>query len=516
MAPKAQSLLEERAVKGGYRTGGASLSIADREQANAALEAGDRESEDRGEVDLGESSGPSKASDGQGQTMTRVRSTVEFDANDFVELPLVEKLPFNVFVAVVTLLNILVLGLEQDMGGGSSDLAGRMSWYILECLFSICFVVEMILRISHALSCKRDWLSGLGDWLSDIWNFLDLLLVIASVIDAFALVPLGVGGQVRLFTVLRALRVVRLVRLVRTLSYFRELWLLVGGLVNSMKALGWVVLIALTVLYVCSIVVTTEIGQNHAVYGVGPSYDGELWPYESYFGDVRKSMFSLFQVMTMDGWCDDIVRHVVHRQPWMGLFFVIFLFLTAFGLVNVVIGIIVENTLAAAQVASRKAEEDEARARRRAVEQLTDLLVRSDSRRTGEISIAELQVAHESAIVQDLFKKIGLTMEEARNIFALLDYERRGRVELKRFANSCRELVGGAKRRDIAQVEITVGTLARHLEQLDGQFSKIEAEVVNLTKMADDFVQHTVRTLTGFNGNHKQHLQTHGSLGGHA
>eukprot|EP00409_Alexandrium_fundyense_P008738 CAMPEP_0195045710 /NCGR_PEP_ID=MMETSP0347-20130606/18079_1 /TAXON_ID=2932 /ORGANISM="Alexandrium fundyense, Strain CCMP1719" /LENGTH=56 /DNA_ID=CAMNT_0040073589 /DNA_START=8 /DNA_END=174 /DNA_ORIENTATION=+ len=56
--------------------------------------------------------------------MTRVRSTVEFDANDFVELPLVEKLPFNVFVAVVTLLNILVLGLEQDMGAGNSDLAG--------------------------------------------------------------------------------------------------------------------------------------------------------------------------------------------------------------------------------------------------------------------------------------------------------------------------------------------------------------------------------------------------------
>mmetsp|Transcript_26646 Transcript_26646/g.62151 ORF Transcript_26646/g.62151 Transcript_26646/m.62151 type:complete len:278 (+) Transcript_26646:476-1309(+) len=271
-----------------------------------------------------------------------------------------------------------------------------------------------------------------------------------------------------------------------------------------MKALGWVGLIVITVLYVCSIVVTTEIGQNHEVYGAGPSYDGEIWPYEKYFGDVPTSMFSLFQVMTLDGWCDDIVRHVVYRQPLMGVFFVVFLFLTAFGLMNVVVGIIVENTLAAAQVADRRAEEHEAWARKQAVEQLTDLLVRSDSHRTGEISITELQVAHESVVVQDLFEKIGLTMEEAQNIFALLDYGRRGRVELKRFANSCRELVGGAKRRDIAQVEITVGTLARHLEQLDGQFSKIEAEVKDLTSMADDFVHQTVRTLTGFNGDQKQ------------
>uniref|UniRef100_A0A7S1WTG7 Ion transport domain-containing protein n=1 Tax=Alexandrium catenella TaxID=2925 RepID=A0A7S1WTG7_ALECA len=324
---------------------------------------------------------------------------------------------------------------------------------------------------------------------------------------------MGAETNVRLFTVLRALRVVRLIRLVRTLPAFRELWLLVGGLANSMKALGWVALIALALLYVGGIIVTTEIGQNHRVYGVGPSYDGEIWPYEKYFGDVPTSMFSLFQVMTMDGWCDDIVRHVIHRQPAMGLFFVAFLFVVAFGLVNVVIGIIVENTLAAAQVSDRRAEVELGRTRRHAVEALTDLLVRSDSSRTGEISMQELQVAYESAIVKDLFKKIGLTMQEAKNLFSLLDYERRGRVELKRFANSCRELVGGAKRRDIAQVEITVGTLARHLEQLDGQFSKIEAEVGSITAMADAFVDKTVRTLTGFNGDPRQHLQSSGAPG---
>jgi len=305
---------------------------------------------------------------------------------------------------------------------------------------------------------------------------------------------------VRLLTVLRTLRLVRLVRLVRMFPMFRELWLLVGGLVNSLKALGWVGIIVIIVLYVCSILVTTEIGQNDEVYGAGPSYDGEVWPYKEYFGTVWRSMFTLFQVLTLDGWCDDIVRHVVHRQPLMAIFFVVFLLLTAFGLMNVVIGIIVENTLAAAQVADSRAEQQEAYNRKKAVEKLEEILAKSDVNRSGEISMEELQAAGQSPIVQAQFQAIGLKFEEAQEIFGLLDYERRGRIELKRFAASCRELVGGARRRDIVQVEITVGTLAQRLDSLDQKFTSMENEVRGLHTMADDFVQNTVRLLTGFDG----------------
>jgi len=394
-------------------------------------------------------------------------------------------------VAFTTTLSILVLGLEQDLAPSDAGLAGRFGWWICDILFCVCFAAEMVLR----LICAR---THLIDWFFDLWNVLDFLLVVAFVIDVLFLVPAGVGGFVRFCSVLRVLRVVQLVRLVRILPAFRELWLLVGGLATSMKALAWVGLIVVLLMYVGAILVTTEIGQNHESYGTGPSYDGEIWPYEKYFGSVPRSMFSLLQVMTLDGWCDDIVRHVVHRQPFMGLFFVAFLLITAFGLMNIVIGIIVENTLAAAQVVDRSSQEHEAVKRKFAVERLADLLLRSDSRRTGEASLPDLVEAYENPVIRDLFKDIGMTLEEAKQIFQLLDHERSGKVELKRFANSCRELVGGARRRDIAQVEVTVGALARNLEQLDGQFSKIQAEVSSLNALADQFARGTVRELTGF------------------
>merc|ERR1719502_179564 len=162
---------------------------------------------------------------------------------------------------------------------------------------------------------------------------------------------------------------------------FRELWLLVGGIVNSVKALSWIMLILMLLCYVCSIVVTTEIGHNDEVYGVGPSYDGLVWPYKEYFGSVFKSMFTLFQIVTLDGWSDDVVRHIMYFQPFLAILFIAFVILTAFGLMNVVVGVIVENTLASASVANEAVEKNQANIRRKALEQLNVMLELSDTKR---------------------------------------------------------------------------------------------------------------------------------------
>jgi voltage-gated sodium channel len=281
---------------------------------------------------------------------------------------------------------------------------------------------------------------------------------------------------------------------------FRELWLLVGGMVNSIKALAWICIILMLLIYVCAVVTTTEIGHNDDVYGNGPSYDGLVWPYKEYFGTVFKSMFSLFQVVTLDGWCDDIVRHIIYFQPILALLFLGFLVLTAFGLMNVVIGVIVENTLAGAAVADETVQKEQSAKRRKALGQLQVMLELSDTKRTGQITLQELQAAAQSRVVQQQFEALEVKQTEVEQIFELLDYERRGKVELKKFIDSCRELIGGQRRRDIAQVEITVGTLTQRLDSLDKKFSHIESEVSALGNLTEDFLQNTVRLLTGFDG----------------
>lgn len=405
------------------------------------------------------------------------------------ELILVDQLWFNVFVSITVIVNVILIGLEQDVvdGGGLSD---RLLWWMLEIMMAGLFSLELALRI-FTLRVR---------FFIDVWNDLDLAIVALAIVDAVVFQPAGAGGKLRLLTSLRLLRIVRLVRLVRMFPFFRELWLLIGGLVNSLKALGWVCLVLVLVLYVCSVVVTTEIGQNDDIYGDGPSYDGEVWPHKEYFGSVWRSMFTLFQITTLDGWSDDIVRHIIYFQPYMGIFFIVYLLITAFGLMNVVVGIIVENTLAAAAVSDNAVEKEQSVKRKKALDQLQVMLELSDSNRSGMITLNELKAASQSRVVQSQFQALDVTQGEIEQLFKLLDYDNRGKVDLKRFVTSCRELVGGARRRDIAQVEITVGTLAQRLDSLHNKFERIESEVVCLGNLTEDFLTNTVNLLTGFDG----------------
>jgi len=406
------------------------------------------------------------------------------------KIPLIDQLWFNVFVSSTAFANAFIIGLEQELSDSEGGISDRLMWYMVELIFAGTFTVEILMR----MSAQR------LRFLLDIWNVCDTVIVSLAVVDALLLQPMKNGGKLRLLTTLRVLRIVRLVRLVRMYKQFRELWLLVGGMVNSIKALAWICIILMLLIYVCAVVTTTEIGHNDLVYGNGPSYDGLVWPYKEYFGTVFKSMFSLFQVVTLDGWCDDIVRHIIYFQPILALLFLGFLVLTAFGLMNVVIGVIVENTLAGAAVADETVQKEQSAKRRKALGQLQVMLELSDTKRTGQITLQELQAAAQSRVVQQQFEALEVRQTEVEQIFELLDYERRGKVELKKFIDSCRELIGGQRRRDIAQVEITVGTLTQRLDSLDKKFSHIESEVSALGNLTEDFLQNTVRLLTGFDG----------------
>merc|ERR1719277_2042623 len=73
------------------------------------------------------------------------------------------------------------------------------------------------------------------------------------------------------------------------------------------------------------------------------------WDNEEYFGTVPRSMFTLLQVLTLDNWSSKIARHVLQNQGYMAIFFIIFLLFGTYGLLNVIIAVIVERTLAIAQ-----------------------------------------------------------------------------------------------------------------------------------------------------------------------
>lgn len=156
------------------------------------------------------------------------------------------------------------------------------------------------------------------------WNWFDFIVVGVSMIP---------GGTA--FSVLRALRVLRVLRLLHVVPMMRRI---AEALMKALPGMGAIFAVLALVTYVAAVMATNLFGetQNEEV--------------EILFGDLPKSAYSLFQVMTMDGWRFEVVQKVIDDgHPYAWLFFLIFIFIASFAILNLFIALIVDSLAAEQQ-----------------------------------------------------------------------------------------------------------------------------------------------------------------------
>merc|ERR1719377_103357 len=147
-------------------------------------------------------------------------------------------------------------------------------------------------------------LYGLKFWLfRDGRNLFDMLLVGTAVCDTFLLTIVmsalsekdGDTDTLDVISAMRVARLLRLARIFRLLRFFKELWLLVAGVINSIRTLAWAWLLIVLIIYIFGILSTQTLGQQ---YGCQYDSDSETQcdpEMDNYFGSVPKSMFTFFQ-----------------------------------------------------------------------------------------------------------------------------------------------------------------------------------------------------------------------------
>jgi voltage-gated sodium channel len=202
------------------------------------------------------------------------------------------------FVVAVILVNAVVLGLET-----SPSVMARWGSLLL-LLDKLClavFLLELVIKLQAYRG--RFWRSG--------WNVFDLLVV------AVALIP-GAGP----WAVLRSLRVLRVLRLLTVVPSLRKV---VAAFLHSIPGLAGVVAVAAIFFYTAGVLATRLFGAD----------------YPDWFGSLGKSLYTLFQVMTLESWSMGIVRPVMETHPWAWAFFVPFIVIATFTILNLFIGIIV-------------------------------------------------------------------------------------------------------------------------------------------------------------------------------
>jgi voltage-gated sodium channel len=175
---------------------------------------------------------------------------------------------------------------------------------ILDIFITIFFLIELTIRFI-ADNDKRSFLKK-G------WNVFDTLVV------AISLIPID-NSEMALLA-----RLVRIFRVLRMVSVVPELRILINSLIKALPQLGYVVLLMFIIFYIYAAIGSFMFSQ------INP----KLW------GDIAISMLTLFRVMTFEDWTD-IQYETMEVYPYSWIFYLTFIFFTAFAFLNMVIGIVV-------------------------------------------------------------------------------------------------------------------------------------------------------------------------------
>jgi len=213
---------------------------------------------------------------------------------------LVEAPFFQHFITAVILVNAVTLGLETS----STAMAAAGPFLLaFDGIVLAIFVVEIGLKLfAFRLRFFRDG-----------WNIFDFVIV------GVALVP-SAGP----LSVLRALRILRVLRLLSVVPSLRKV---VAALFGALPGMGSIIAVLLLVFYVGAVLSTKLFGGS----------------FPDWFGTIGGSMYSLFQIMTLESWSMGIVRPVMEVYPYAWIFFVPFIILTSFMVLNLFIAIIVNS-----------------------------------------------------------------------------------------------------------------------------------------------------------------------------
>ena len=202
-------------------------------------------------------------------------------------------------ITILIVLNALILALETSPAAMAA--AGAFLKLADRAILAV-FVVEILLKV---VGQRRDFVR-------DPWNHFDTIVV------AIALIP-----ATEFLSVMRALRILRVFRLISAVPSMRRV---VGALLHAVPGMSSVVMLLSVIYFVFSVMATNLFADR----------------FPEWFGTIGSSAYTLFQIMTLESWSMGIVRPVMEVFPHAWLFFVPFILVTSFAVLNLFIGIIVD------------------------------------------------------------------------------------------------------------------------------------------------------------------------------
>ena len=218
------------------------------------------------------------------------------------------------FIISLIVINAVTIGFEtsDDLMAVHGDMFHQFDAAIL-----IVFIIEIVLKL-YAYGLR---------FFFNAWNVFDFLIV--------AIAAFPTAG---VFSVFRTLRILRTLRLLKNVPKLR---IIIESLIKAIPSIGWIIILLAIIYYIFAV--------------VGTNIYGHAFP--EWFGTMGDSMFTLFQIMTLESWSSGIARPILDEMPYAWVFFIPFILIATYTTLNIFIAIVV-NTMNELHMAEMKDEEE--------------------------------------------------------------------------------------------------------------------------------------------------------------
>jgi len=258
-----------------------------------------------------------------------------------------------------------------------------------------------------------------------------MLLTLMAMIDAWILSSMeDTSGALSLASVMRILRLMRLVRLLKLIRIYTELYVVLMSLGETLQSMCHLLLVMFSGIFVYSIFMVQFIGRNTALKHVRIMGTDTV---DDRFGSIFRSMYSLFELMTLEGW-DMVFRPILAEEPWLFLIVASFIIFFTFGLLNMIVAMVIQKMLYFREVLSKKSSQEK---RIRMLEDLCHIWsmvnmgaassstsTATNLRRSGCMTCDDFQASlSRNTSVQKMFMDMGCSKQEALQFFDAFDLD---------------------------------------------------------------------------------------------
>eukprot|EP00746_Dinoflagellata_sp_MGD_P018096 gnl/MRDRNA2_/MRDRNA2_141939_c0_seq1.p1 gnl/MRDRNA2_/MRDRNA2_141939_c0~~gnl/MRDRNA2_/MRDRNA2_141939_c0_seq1.p1 ORF type:complete len:600 (+),score=114.82 gnl/MRDRNA2_/MRDRNA2_141939_c0_seq1:71-1870(+) len=345
-----------------------------------------------------------------------------------------ETVKFQIAIGVVISVNAVTIGVETDKMASGEE----WSIYPLEVAFTIIYSMEIFLKL-FAYGCAI---------FKDIGFWFDLLLVLLAITDTFVLSAIDVSSQLSSFMMLRMLRLFKLGRILRLFKLCREIWLLMSSIIDSMRLLVWSGILLTLLLYLFGIFTTQVIGARLRTDDVWPDEE-DRWYLYLRFGSIDRSMYTLFECM-VGGDLMETARIVQKGLSWMWVFFVLYTCIALIAILNVIVAIIVENTMKKTLAENEGDKRKEMELRREALRMdLINVFQAADTSGDGMLSRDEWLAVLEAPDIMSHLKHLELNKDQCIHIFDALDIDQNHQLDAMEFLEGVMQGVHATRVYDI-------------------------------------------------------------------